>query len=298
MKPTLIAICGPTASGKTALSVTLAKQLGASIISSDSRQFYKEISIGTAKPTLEERENVPHYFIDSHSLETPLNAANFAEEALELIENKLITDKYIVLVGGSGLFIDALLDGFDDLPTDAIIQQKWQKTFDDFGINLLQEHLKNIDILSYNSIDIQNPHRVIRAIELFEITGKSAMELRKKQKQERPFNAIRFVLNPPRELLYERINSRVHEMISQGLIEEVKQVEKWKHLQSLNTVGYKEIFAFLENEITLEEAIQQVQQNSRRYAKRQLTWFRKNPENIWISELNIQERLEFILKYL
>lgn len=298
MSQTILAILGPTASGKTSLSVQLAKHLNAPIISADSRQFYKEISIGTAKPTLKEQEGRVHYFIDSHSLHIPLNAANYANEALDLLNTELKTEPFIVLVGGSGLFVDALLDGFDDLPTNEDVQRNLSEKLEKFGLEFLQNELQKADLKSFQSIDIQNPHRVLRALEIVKITNESAFELRKNEKKSRPFNTKRFVLNPPRELLYANINQRVMEMISAGLVEEVKSVFAWKQYQSLNTVGYKEIFEFLEDKITLDEAIVQIQQNTRRYAKRQLTWFRKNSENLWISELSTDDRLKFILNNL
>lgn len=292
---TLVVIQGPTACGKTALSIALAKVLLCEILSADSRQFYREISIGTAKPSLEEQAGIPHHFIDSHSIETPVTAAQFEKEALQKLETIFQNDDIAILVGGSGLFIDALCYGLDPLPADSSIQEKWQKVLTTQGLSFLQQELYKLDPVYASEVDLDNPHRVIRALEIIELTGKTMKEVRTDKKQDRSFGIQRYVLDMPREELYARIDERVLQMIKDGLIEEALSVEKFQHLQSLNTVGYKEIFQFLKGEMDKEEAIAAIQQNSRRYAKRQLTWFRRDPENQWINSTTTETRLREIL---
>ena len=271
----LIVIAGPTASGKTSLAVALAKELNCDILSADSRQFYKEISIGTAKPTKEEMGGVTHHFIDSHSLTTPLSAVGFEKEALQVLSKCYETNDYAILVGGSGMFIKALLEGTDELPHDKKVQEKWNKTYAEKGIDYLKEQVNKKDPITYNTIDKNNPVRLIRALEIMDLTQRSYSELVTGTKKQRPFTSYYFVLNHPREVLYNRINQRVDQMIEKGLVEEVQSVAHLKNLQTLNTVGYKEIFDYLDGKTTLEEAIALIKQNTRRYAKRQLTWFRK-----------------------
>ncbi|MES2588712.1 MAG: tRNA (adenosine(37)-N6)-dimethylallyltransferase MiaA [Bacteroidota bacterium] len=273
---------GPTASGKTALGIALAKHFKTVILSADSRQFYKEMSIGTAKPSLEEQDEIKHYFIDSHSIENPVSAADFEREALEVLENEFQRHENIILVGGSGMFIDALCNGLDDIPNDVKLRDELTLFVQKNGLESLLEELKSNDLEYYNFVDKSNPVRIIRAIEAIRISGKTYTELRQKKSKTRPFEIMRFVIDLPREKLYERINLRADLMIQNGLIDEVKQLTEFRHLQSLNTVGYSEIFDFLDDKISLEEAINLVKQNSRRYAKRQLTWFRRNEKAIWL----------------
>lgn len=294
MSKRLVVIQGPTASGKTALAIALAKSLSCEIISADSRQFYREVSIGTAKPSIEEQDGIVHHFIDSHSLETPVSAAQFEKEGLERLSTLFQKHDIAILVGGSGLFIDALCDGLDDLPSKKEVQQKWETLYQEKGIKALQQLVEEGDPVLYKKMDQQNPHRLIRALEIMELSAQKVSDLRTNQTVERPFEILRFVLNPDREILYKRINQRVEEMIDQGLETEVKSVAHLRHLQSLNTVGYKEIFAYLDGDYSLERAIELIQQNSRRYAKRQLTWFRRNPKNIWIEDLDLAKRMKII----
>lgn len=291
----LIVIAGPTASGKTSLAVAIAKALDTIVLSADSRQFYKEVAIGTAKPTKEEMQGVPHYFIDSHSLETPLSAVEFEKQALEVLNNHYKNADYAILVGGSGMFIQALLEGTDELPHDKKIQEKWNNLFSEKGLQFLQEELKTKDPLAYQSIDIQNPVRLIRALEIIELTNNLYSKLLTGQKKERPFTPHYFVIDHPREVLYNRINQRVDEMVNDGLIEEVKSVEQYRELQTLNTVGYKEVYSYFDGETTLEEAIELIKRNTRRYAKRQLTWFRRVEEAIWIPYSSTEEMTSTIL---
>ena len=291
----LIVIQGPTASGKTALSIALALELNCVILSADSRQFYTEISIGTAKPTFEEMAGVPHFFIDSHSLNEPVSAAQFEKEALAILEKIYQEQDVAILVGGSGLFIDALCYGLDPLPSDSKVKKFWEEKLHTNGLPWLQNKLHEKDPVYAKKVDLGNPHRVLRALEISTLTGKSMSEVRTNSKQVRNFESIRYVLDMPRESLYERIDQRVLQMMKDGLLEEVKRVQPLAHLQSLNTVGYKELFDFLDGKITLETAVEQIQQNSRRYAKRQLTWFRRDTQNQWLTSQTTEDRLMEIM---
>lgn len=295
-KPQLIVIQGPTASGKTALAIALAKHFQTVVFSADSRQFYKEISIGTAKPSMEEQDGIAHFFIDSHSITEPVSAKQYEREALALLEQEFEKYPVIVLVGGSGLFIDALVDGFDDLPKDEQIQKQWQVLLEQEGIETLQNELKQRDPEHFEKVDQQNPHRLIRALELIELTGKTIAEIRTGESKQRFFDSTFYTLSPPREWLYNRIDHRVHLMMEDGLEDEVESVLHLKDLQSMNTVGYKEFFDYFEGKQSLDRTIELIQRNSRRYAKRQLTWFRRRKENQWIETTDLEERLQVILK--
>ena len=260
----------------------LAKHFDTCILSADSRQFYKEISIGTAKPTTEEQQGVQHYFIDSHQLEDEVTSAEYEKLALQVLENEFQSKEVIILVGGSGMFVDALCKGLDDIPTDPKVKQEILEQFESHGLEPLLEELREKDFEFYNQVDKDNAPRVQRAIEAIRITGKPFSELRTGEAKQRPFQVHRFVLNHDRKKLYDRINLRVEAMMEAGLEEEVRSVEKFRHLTSLNTVGYKELFSFFDGKITRDEAVELIKQNSRRYAKRQLTWLRRNPESHWV----------------
>jgi tRNA dimethylallyltransferase len=275
LKKTLIIIAGPTAVGKTALSIELAKFYGCAIISADSRQFYKEMSIGTAKPSLEEMQDVPHYFIDNISIHDSYNVGQYERDAIDCIENLFKEHDFLILVGGSGLYINAVLNGvdeFEEIPEN--IREQLIKDYEEKGLSFLQEELKARDEIYYNQVDLNNPQRILRALEVCIHTQKPYSSFRKKEKKERSFNTINLIINTEREALYARINKRVDMMMTNGLLEEVKQLYSFKHLNALNTVGYKELFDFIYGKLTLEEAINLIKQNSRRYAKRQLTWFK------------------------
>lgn len=278
----LVVISGPTASGKTALSIALAKHFETCVLSADSRQFYKELEIGTAKPTPEEMDGVPHFFIDSHHLTDEVTAAQFETEALDILEKEFQTKDLILLTGGSGMFVDALCEGLDPIPTSKETKAQVQSEFEQHGLAKLLEELENQDPSYFSEVDQQNPMRVMRAIEVIRITGKPYSELRKAEPKKRPFAITRFVINHPREKLYERINLRVDLMMKAGLLNEVESVNHLRPLTSLNTVGYSELFDYLDGTIPLEEAVELIKRNSRRYAKRQLTWFRRNEAAIWI----------------
>jgi tRNA dimethylallyltransferase len=274
LKKHLIVIAGPTAVGKTALSIELAKFLKCPVISADSRQFFKEMSIGTAKPTQEEIQGVPHYFIDNISIHDVYNVGQYEREAIDCIEHLFEKHSHLILVGGSGLYINAILNGvdeFEEIPSE--IRENLTKTYNEKGITYLQEELKKRDEVYYNQVDLNNPQRIMRALEVCIHSGKPYSGFRTKEKKERSFNTINLLINTEREALYNRINQRVDKMIQDGLLEEVKQLYPHKHLNALNTVGYKELFDFLDHKISLQEATDLIKQNSRRYAKRQLTWF-------------------------
>lgn len=278
----LIIIEGPTASGKTALSVELAKHFSTVILSADSRQFYKELSIGTAKPSNEEQQGILHYFIDSHSINEEVTAANYAREGLKILDEEFKVHDTIVMVGGSGMFIDALAIGLDDIPTDKALREELNTQLTVQGLDTLLLELKEKDPNFYAVVDRQNPVRVIRALEAIRLTDKPFSELRKAVKKELPFSIRRFIIDHQRDKLYERIEERVDLMMNAGLLQEVENVFSKRHLNALRTVGYTELFAYLNNETTLEEAVALIKQNSRRYAKRQLTWFRKHHDAVWI----------------
>ncbi len=274
MKKNLIVIAGPTAVGKTALSIELAKFYNCPVISADSRQFYKEMSIGTAKPTTEEMQDVPHYFINNISIHDTYNVGQFEREAIELIESLFKTHDYLILVGGSGLYINAILNGvdeFEEIPSH--IREQLIKDYEEKGLSYLQEKLKQLDDVYYNQVDLNNPQRIMRALEVCIHTQKPYSSFRTKEKKQRSFNTINILINTEREALYARINKRVDIMMQNGLLDEVKLLYPYKHLNALNTVGYKELFDFIDGKYSLEEAVNLIKQNSRRYAKRQLTWF-------------------------
>lgn len=292
----LIVIEGPTASGKTALAVALAQALNTVVLSADSRQFYKELAIGTAKPTPEEMQGIPHYFVDSHPISESVSAAQYEAEAMKLIQNELAGYPQLILVGGSGLFIDALCVGLDPIPTDPEIQSKLRAELDENGIEALLSELQEKDPVFFSQVDRQNPVRILRALEVIRLTGIPFSDWRKNEGSERPFEVIRFVINHPRDILYDRINRRVDLMIEAGLIDEVKSVENYRHLTALQTVGYKEVFDYFDGKYTLETCIDKIKQHTRNYAKRQLTWFRRHPETTWLEAKSTSEMCTDILQ--
>lgn len=306
IKNTLVVIAGPTAIGKTSLSIELASYFSCPVISADSRQFFKEMHIGTAKPTPEEMRGVTHYFIDSHSITDPYNVGKFETEAIVLLDELFKTTEIVVMVGGSGLYIDAVCNGFDELPeANEEIREKVNALYATKGIEGLQQLLKQLDPVYYEQVDKQNPQRVGRALEVCLISGKTYSELRKETVKERDFHTVKIGLNMPRELLYDRINKRVDLMMQQGLLNEVKQLLPYKHLNALQTVGYKELFDFLsetaehhhtpqEEEELLRQAISLIKQNTRRFAKRQLTWFRRDKAISWFEPHEFQAILTYI----
>lgn len=292
-------IAGPTAIGKSQLAIDLAKELKCEVLSADSRQFFKEMSIGTAKPTAEEMQNIPHHFIDNISITEEYNVGKFEVDALKKLEELHQKNDVAILVGGSGLYINALLYGLDDLPSgNAEIREKLEKDFKEKGIESLQEALKKIDPIYYQEVDIHNKHRVMRALEVSLTTGTPYSSFRNRKKIERPFKSIFLVLNTDREKLYERINLRVDLMMQNGLLNEVKALKQYEKINALNTVGYKEIFNYLNGETSLEFAIEKIKQNSRNYAKRQITWFKKNKDAMWFDPSQKAEIMSYIWKAL
>lgn len=279
MKKNLIIIAGPTAVGKTALSIELAKYYDSPVISADSRQFYKEMSIGTAKPSHEEMQGIPHYFIDQISIHDTYNVGQFERDAIACIEKLFEEHETLILVGGSGLYINAVMNGvdeFEEIPAE--IREKIIKDYEEKGISFLQEELKTRDEIYYNQVDLNNPQRMMRALEVCIHTQKTYSGFRKKEKKERSFSTINLLINTNREALYSKINQRVDIMMEQGLLEEVKKIYPYKHSNALNTVGYKELFDYIDGKTSLVEAINLIKQNTRRYAKRQLTWFNHQGE--------------------
>ena len=283
-EPKLIVIQGPTASGKTKIAVELANYLNTVVISADSRQFYKEISIGTAKPSVEEMAGVKHYFIDSHLLTDEVSAARFATEAKELILKELSHLEYILIVGGSGLFIQALCEGLDAIPHDLNLQNQLTEEWKSNGLTGFLEELKNKDPDYFQLIDKENPLRVIRAIEAIRLSGKTMTELRSGNAKTGFDTVFYFTTDLPREVLYKRINDRVDHMLELGLENEARSVFKLKHLKSLQTVGYRELFDFFDGKISREGAIDLIKQHSRNYAKRQITWFKSHNQGTLISK--------------
>ena len=296
---TLIVIVGPTAIGKTDCSIWLAKYFKTSILSADSRQFYKEISIGTAKPTPEEMDGVPHHFIDSHSITADFNVNDFEKEALTQLDHIFKSNDYAILVGGSGMYVDALCYGMDDaMPDpDENIRTRLNNQLATAGIESLQEELKTLDPVFYHEIDLKNSNRLMRAIEVCLITGQPYSTLRKGIIKKRPFNIVRIGLEKEREVIYDRINKRVDIMMAIGLLDEVKSVYKFRNQNALKTVGYRELFDYLDQKITLVEAVEKIKVNSRRYAKRQLTWFKKDKNTQWFLPEQQEEMINFIRTY-
>jgi len=296
MTPLLVVIAGPTAVGKTQLCVQVAQHFNTEIISADSRQFYKELAIGTAKPTFQEMQNVKHHFVNFLSIQQNYNVNEFEKEALVVINKLFKQHQIVILTGGSGLFIDALCDGFDDdLPgADEQLRAELETLYQKYGIEILQKKLNQLDPKFYQKIDLNNIKRLTRAIEVCMITGKPYSELRKGTKQNRPFNLLKIALNRNREELFERINLRVEKMIQEGLLNEVKSVLVDKDKNALKTVGYSELFDFLEDKCTFEQAITNIKINTRRYAKKQINWFSKDTDYQWFHPDEINEIINLI----
>lgn len=292
---TLIVIAGPTAIGKTALSIGIAKYFNCPILSADSRQFFKEMRIGTAKPSVEEMNDVPHHFIDSHSINDDYNVGKYEAEAIDLLDELFKKNDVLILVGGSGLYIDAICKGFDALPeADQEIRNRIKTLFETQGIEGLQKLLKELDHTYYNKVDLQNPQRISRALEVCLTTGMSFTALRVGKIKPRNFKIIKIGLNTSREVLYKRINKRVDEMMQNGLLEEVNKLRPFEQLNALQTVGYKELFDYLNNKTDLNTAIDSIKQNTRRFAKRQLTWFRRDEEIKWFEPTELNEIVSYI----
>jgi tRNA dimethylallyltransferase len=279
---TLITIVGPTAIGKTALSIQLANYFKADIISCDSRQFYKEMSIGTAVPYADELVAAKHHFIQNRSIFETYNVGQFERDALKKLDTLFEKNPIQIMVGGSGLYVDAVLKGLDYFPeVDKQIRIALTKVLEEEGIEVLQHQLKELDIETYNTITIDNPHRLMRALEICIGSGTPYSTFKNKPKTARNFKIIKIGLNADREIIYSRINQRVDIMMENGLLEEAKNLHQYKNLNALQTVGYRELFSFFDENFTKEFAISEIKKNTRRFAKRQLTWFKRDSETVW-----------------
>ncbi len=280
----LIVLAGPTASGKTATAIKLAKALDAEIISADSRQFYKELSIGTAAPTAEELSQVKHHFVHNLSIEDKYDVADYEKDVLSFLKQYFKTKDIAVMTGGSGLFIDAVCNGLDEMPDiSEEVRNKVSKMLETDGIEALQKEVERVDNDYFQVVDKQNPRRLQRALEVYYQTGKPYSTFRQRNVAKRDFDIVKLAILWDRDKLIERINQRVDMMMQQGLLDEVKSVYQKRHLNSLNTVGYKELFDYLDGKCTLEQAVEQIKINTRQYAKRQMTWLRKNGDYQWFT---------------
>jgi tRNA dimethylallyltransferase len=294
-KGTLLIVVGPTAVGKTSLAISMAKNYNAEIISADSRQFYKEIPIGTAAPTEEEMQNVKHHFVGNLSVGDYYNVSMYEQDVLAILEQSFKEREIMVMVGGSGLYIDALCSGIDDLPdADESLRSELNSLFLKKGISALQEKLLEVDPVHYEKVDLNNPKRLLRAIEVSIQTGKPYSSQRKGSLLERPFNIIKIGLEMPRVQLNERIERRLSSMLDEGWVNEVRSVFEYRDQNALNTVGYKEFFKYLNNEWSQEMAIEKIKVNTRRYAKRQMTWFKRDKDIEWFSPEEADNIFQFI----
>lgn len=295
LNKTLLVVTGPTAVGKTSLCIRLAQYFNTEIVSADSRQFYREMAIGTAKPTPEELAQAPHHFIDSHSITDNYNVGDYEKDALACLEDIFQRKKIAILTGGSGLYIQVVCQGMDAMPeVDLAIRERLMQQSEAEGLTNLLEQLKTLDPGYYAQVDQANTHRVIRALEVCLSTGQPFSSFRKQTKAERPFDILKIGLEREREELYERINLRMDLMLEQGLIEEAKALYPYKEHNALQTVGYREIFDYMDGKYDWEEAVRLLKRNSRRYAKRQMTWFRRDGEMQWFSPKEMEEMIIWI----
>lgn len=282
MKKTCILIVGPTAVGKTPLAIQVAQHLKTEIISADSRQCFKELNIGVAKPSVEELATVKHHFINSHSIKDEVNAAVFEQYALGKIAQIFSTNDFAVMTGGTGLYVRSFCNGIDEVPViKPEIREKIAADFEWEGLEWLQKEVERSDPLYFAKGEIRNPQRMMRALEVKLSTGRSIIEFHTQQKKQRDFNIIKIGLELPKEQLHRNINKRVDVMMEQGFLQEVKKLEPFKKLNALQTVGYRELFGYLIGDLLLEDAVEIIKINTRQYAKRQMTWFRKDPETQW-----------------
>ena len=295
MEKTLIVITGPTAVGKTALCLDVAKHFHIPIINADSRQIFRELKIGTAPPTEAQMQQVHHDFVGILGLDDYYSASLFEQQVLELLGRQFLSSDYALMAGGSMMYIDAVCDGIDDIPTiDDQTRTTMKQRLADEGLEALCEELRQRDSEYYEIVDRQNPRRVVHALEICLMTGKTYTSFRKREKRQRPFSIIKIGLNRPREELYERINRRVDQMMADGLLEEAKALYPKRHLNALNTVGYKELFDYIDGRWPLEEAVERIKGNTRRYARKQLTWFKKDESIRWFHP----DETETIIKYI
>lgn len=292
---TLVVLLGPTGVGKTELALRMAEHLQSPIINADSRQIFAEIPVGTAAPTKEQQERVRHHFVGTLHLTDYYSAAKYEEDVLQLLCSLFNRQRVALLSGGSMMYIDAVCHGIDDIPTvDEATRLLMKRKLETEGLDTLAEELKALDPEHYRTVDLRNPRRVIHALEICHMTGKTYTSFRKKTRKTRPFNIIKIGLNRPREEMYERINNRVLNMMKQGMVEEARAVYPHRGLNSLNTVGYKELFAHFDGDISLEDAILKIQSNTRRYMRKQLTWFKRDNEIKWFTPANVEEIINYI----
>lgn len=297
MSKTLIVITGPTAVGKTDLCLDIAKYFGIPIINADSRQIYREIKIGTAAPTEEQLQQVRHYFVGTQALTDYYSASIYEQEVMSLLDTLFQTSDYALLSGGSMMYIDALCNGIDDIPTvDDETRNTLKRRLAEEGLESLCEQLRVLDPEHYEIVDKKNPRRVVHALEICLMTGRTYTSFRTNEHKERPFNIIKIGLTREREIIYERINRRVDIMMEQGFLDEARSVYPLRHLNALNTVGYKELFAYLDGTWSLDEAIERIKGNTRRYARKQLTWYKKDPLVTWFSPDDKKLILNHIIK--
>ena len=291
----LIVITGPTGVGKTELCLRLTDFFNVPIINADSRQIFAEIPIGTAAPTIKQQERTKHYFVGTHKLTDYYSASLYEQDVIQLLD-KLFNDSDIaILTGGSMMYIDAVCNGIDDIPTiDENTRETMKRRLTTEGLPALVEELKQLDPEHWNIVDRNNPRRVVHALEICHMTGKTYTSFRKNEKKKRPFNIIKIGLTLPREVLYNRINARVIDMINNGFVEEARKVYPLRGLNSLNTVGYKELFDYFDGNISLDDAIFKIQSNTRRYARKQLTWYKKDENMKWFEPNNVEEILKYI----
>jgi tRNA dimethylallyltransferase len=290
---TLVVITGPTAVGKTALTIELAQHYGIPIINADSRQIYRELKIGTAAPSDEQLQQAPHLFVGTKSIDDYYNASMYEQEVLSYIKES--SSPIELLSGGSMMYIDAVCNGIDDIPTvREDIREEMKRRYKEEGLEALCEELKQLDPEHYAIVDRQNYRRVIHALEICHQTGKTYTSFRTQQKKERPFHIIKIGLNRDREELYQRINQRVDQMMADGLLDEVKGLVEKRHTNALNTVGYKELFDYLDGRWPLEEAVERIKGNTRRYARKQLTWYKRDEDMRWFHPDDIQDILNYI----
>ena len=279
---TLLVVLGPTGVGKTDISLEIAQHYGCPIVSSDSRQFYRELKIGTAAPTEAQLSAVKHYFIGTHSIHDEYNCGQYELDVMDLLGNLFLEHDVVMLVGGSMMYIDAVCQGIDDIPTvDAKTREFWKNEYALKGLEYIQEELKRLDPEHYNEVDLRNYKRVLHALEICTIAGKPFSEIRTGIKKVRPFNIVKLGLTRERQELYERINKRVDVMMQEGLLAEAEQFYPFRHLNTLNTVGYKELYEYMDGKWDLDFAVNMIRQDSRRYAKKQLSWFNRDKEIAW-----------------
>jgi tRNA dimethylallyltransferase len=295
---TVIIIAGPTAVGKTAVAIELAEHFKTEIISADSRQCIKELNIGVARPSAKELEQVRHHFIASHSISEDINAAAFEQYAIKKVNELFQQHDTVIMVGGTGLYIKAFCEGLDEIPAiDISIRENIIKTYEEKGLSWLQQQVEEKDPEFYKTGEIQNPQRMMRALEVIESTGQSVLHFRKGKKAERDFNIIKIGMELPKEQLHHNINTRVDKMIVGGLVQEVQSLQPYQQFNALQTVGYSEMFDYLDGKLSLEEAVTNIKTNTRQYAKRQMTWFRKDKEMKWFAPIEVNEMIEFVNGY-